>query len=139
MAATPVIPKIAIFTLATTDFSDDVTDVRVVPTPGAEQAVTTLDGVVHQDVAAEAWALEIEMVQDWDSARPGLAYYLFNNKGTSVAFVYKPTIGAVSAAVPSAAGTVKLVPSAYGGKAGEFALNTIRLPITGDPVFDHTP
>ena len=54
MAAVPQILKIITFSLAATDFSDDVLDVELVPTPGDIQTVTTLDGVTHQDVGATA-------------------------------------------------------------------------------------
>ena len=69
-----------------TDFSEDVTAVRVVVEPGAVQKVVTLDGVTHQDAEPEAYSLEITAVQDWDSTRPGLAYYLWLHKGEKVAF-----------------------------------------------------
>ena len=138
-ASVPQIPKIVIFSLGTTDFSQDVLSVKVVPTPGDVQKVVTLDGVTHQDVGPEAWALEIEAVQDWDSARPGLAYYLFANKGTSVAFVLKNELGAESASLPKMTGSCRLVPIGYGGEGNVYATSTVTLPIDGTPVRDATP
>lgn len=139
MTADPQILKVIIFTLATTDFSDDVLDVEVVPAPGDVQRVTTLDGVVHQDAAPESWALRIRAVLDWDSARPGLAYYLFANKGDAVAFTLKDTTAANSAGKPLIQGTCTLVPLPYGGDGNVFAEGEVLLPIDGDPALDATP
>lgn len=139
MASDPQILKIITFSLGGTDFSDDVLDVEVVPTPGDIQAVTTLDGVTHQDIAAESWGLRIRAIIDWDSVRPGLAWYLFENKGDEVAFLFRDTTGALSTTKPGMGGTVRLVPISYGGKGNEYAEAEVILPIDGDPVPDTTP
>jgi len=141
VAAVPQILKNIIFTLGAVpdDFEEDVISIAVVPTPGAEQKVITLDGTVHQDVEPEGWAIEGECVIDWDSTRPGLAHYLFANKGTTVAFVVKDTTAAASTSKPSLTGTCKLVPVQYGGAGNTYATGTFRLPIIGDPVVDSSP
>lgn len=139
MVADPQLLKVITFTLDGQDFSEDVLDVEVVPEPGDIQKVTTLDGVTHQDAAAESWGLRIRAVVDWDTSRPGLAYYLFNNKGDSVPFVFKDDTSANSATHPAIGGTVKLVPISYGGNGNEFAEAEVTLPIDGDPVPDTTP
>ena len=141
MPATPQILKNIIFTLGASpdDFEEDVISIAVVPAPGAEQKVITLDGTVHQDVEAEAWAIEGECVIDWDSTRPGLAYYLNANKGTTVAFVVKDDTSANSTTKPAMTGTCKLVPISYGGAGNTFATATFRLPIIGSPTLDNSP
>ena len=139
MPATPQILKEIILTLGSDDFEEDAISVRVVPAPGAVQKVITLDATVHQDTEPESWAIEIEAVIDWDSVRPGLAHYLFANKGTEVAFVVKDTTAANSVGKPSLTGTCKLVPLAYGGTGNTFATATVLLPIVGDPVVDDSP
>lgn len=144
MASVPQIPKIVHFTLGASpvDFSDDVTGARVVSEPGAVQKVVTLDGVTHQDAEPESWALELTMVLDWDSTRPGLAYYLFNNKGTQVPFAFNAHPGGTatgSTTKPPISGTVTLVAASYGGDANVYSEATVSLPITGDPVVDITP
>src|SRR5688572_3385120 len=111
VASVPQIPKIVTLTIATIDFAPDAIDAEIVPAPGDIKKVTTLDGVVHQDTDAEAWALKINMVLDWDSVRPGLAYYLYTHKGETVAFVLNVYgTGAESATQPKMTGTCKLVP-----------------------------
>lgn len=135
----PIIPKIVVLSIDGEDFAEDVIDAAIVPAPGAIQKVTTLDGVTHQDALPESWALELNCVQDWDSVRPGLAYYLFENKGTEAAVIYNATGSANAAGTPAMTCTVRLVPIAYGGQGQAYAETKVVLPITGDPVLDPTP
>lgn len=143
-ASVPQIPKIAHFTLGgtPTSFKEDVIAARVVSEPGAVQKVVTLDGVTHQDAEPESYSLELTMVQDWDSTRPGLAYYLFNNKNTKVPFalnVHPSGTATGDADMPPISGTVTCVPASYGGEANQYATTTVTLPIDGTPVVDITP
>jgi hypothetical protein len=138
MASTPQILKTIVFTLGGTDFSEDVLDVRVVPTPGAIQTVRTLDGVTHQDAESEAWSLEIRMVLDWDTVRPGLASYLYTNKGDAVAFTFHDVTDAISTTKPALTGTVTLVAAPYGGVGNTFAEATVVLPMSAAPTVDTT-
>ena len=139
MAATPQLLKVITFTLGATDFSDDVLDVEVVPSPGDIQTVRTLDGVKHQDAESETWGLRLRAIIDWDTTRPGLAYYLFNNKGDQVAFTFRKDTAAISTANPEVQGTVTLVPISYGGNGNEYAEAEVVMPISGDPTLDTTP
>jgi hypothetical protein len=142
----PIIPKVITFTLQTEDdvapvsFAEDVIGAAVVPSPGAVQSVITLDGVTHQDAEGESWALELSCVQDWDTSRPGLASYLFTNKGLKADFVLNVYgTGALSATEPATKGTVTLVPIAYGGDGNTFVETDVSLPLDGAPVVDTTP
>jgi hypothetical protein len=139
VAAVPQLLKIITFTLDGTDFSDDVLDVEVVPEPGDIQTVKTLDGVTHSDAESETWGLRIRAVIDWDTVRPGLAYYLFNNKGDSVAFRFRKDTNAISTTNPEVQGTVVLVPISYGGNGNEYAEAEVTMPINGTPTLDTTP
>jgi hypothetical protein len=138
-ASVPQLPKIITFTLGGTSFKEDVLSAGVVPAPGQVLSVTTLDGVVHQDVAKETWALELEAIIDWDTTRPGLAYYLQNNAGDEVAFVLNVHDAAISTSKPAITGTCRLVPMQYGGTGNAYATATVSLPISGDPTVDTTP
>ena len=139
MPAVPQILKVAVFTLDTEDFAMDAISIAVVPSPGAIQTVKTLDGVVHQDAESESWALEVTCVVDWDTSRPGLASYLFTNKGDAVPFVVAWNTGTISATNPAITGTCTLVPIQYGGPGNTFAEATVVLPIDGLPVPDIAP
>jgi hypothetical protein len=139
MVASPQLLKEITFSLDGTDFSDDVLDVEVIPTPGDVLSVKTLDGTTHQDIAAETWGLRIRAIVDWDSTRPGLAWFLFDNKGTTVAFLFRDTTGALSTTKPGMGGNVRVVAGPYGGAGNEYAEFEVVLPIDGDPVPDTTP
>ncbi len=141
-ASAPQIPKIVIFTLGSgtpKSFAEDLIDCAVVPAPGQVQSVLTLDGVTHQDTTPVTWGLQIKAVQDWDSARPGFAQYLWANQGTTVPFVFKAETGTESASNPKFTGSCVLVPIPYGGPGNAFAEADVFLPITGTLVLDATP
>lgn len=138
-AAVPQISKVAVFSLGGASYVEDVISATIVPTPGAVQKVVTLDGVTHQDASPESWAIELEIVQDWDSGRPGLAWYLWTNKGTSKAFILKNETGAESAALPKMTGNAIMVPVPYMGPGNEFATAKVTFPINGTPTLDATP
>ena len=138
MVAVPQILKIVTFSLGATDFSDDVLDVELVVTPGDVQTVTTLDGVTHQDVGANSYGIRLRMVVDWDTVRPGLAYYLWNNQGDEVACIFADTTASASTTKPQLNANVKLVPVGYGGVGNEFAEQEVVLPINGAVTVDTT-
>jgi hypothetical protein len=121
------------------DFSMDVLDAEVVPTPGDIQTVRTLDGVSHSDAEAETWGLRLRCVIDWDTTRPGLAYYLFANKGEQKAIRFRKDTAAISTTNPEVQGTVTLVPISYGGNGNEYAESEVVLPFVSTPTLDTTP
>lgn len=139
MPAVPQILKNITFSLDGEDFSLDVLDVAVVPTPGAIQTVRTLDGVTHQDAESEAWGLSIRCVVDWDTVRPGLASFLFTNRGEKVPFIFHDTDDALSTTKPALTGEVTCVPIPYGGTGNTFAEATVVLPMSAAPTVDTTP
>lgn len=141
MASNPQIPKIVLLTIATNDFSDDVTAARLEFVPGAEQVVKTLDGVVHKDIETGSWQFVMTCVQDWDSVRPGLAYYLNAHAGelAAVAFNAHGTGTAGDADSPPVAFNARLVPISYGGEGSVYSTTDVTFPVDGTPVWDHTP
>lgn len=139
MPSNPQILKVITFTLGAQDFSLDVVDAAVVPEPGDVQTIRTLDGVSHSDAEAETWVLNLTCVVDWDTTRPGLASYLFDNKGDKVAFELRHNEDAISTSNPSIKGTVTLVPIQYGGTGNEYATAEVSLPIDGEITVDTTP
>ncbi len=139
MASVPQILKNITFTLklgagTAYDFSMDVLDAAVVPAAGATQTVLTLDGVPHTDTATETWTLDLRCIVDWDTVRPGLAWYLNNNKAQTVAFVLIDTDATVSTTHPKLTGSCICVPIQYGGTGNTYAEATVSLPLVGLPV-----
>ena len=144
MPAIPQILKVAFFTLEVEsgdpeDFTLDAIDIAIVPSPGAVQTVKTLDGVTHQDAESESWSLDVRCVIDWDTSRPGLASYLFTNKGLNATFVVGWNTATVGATNPRVTGSCTLVPIQYGGPGNTFAEATVSLPIDGLPATDIIP
>lgn len=139
VVANPQLLKTITFTLDGSDYSLDVVDAGVSPTPGDTQSVTTLDGVTHQDQAAETWFLNLTIVLDWDTTRPGLAYYLYNNRGDTVAFRLRKDTAAISTSNPEIQGNCVLVAAPYGGEGNTFITAEVSCPITGPLVIDTTP
>lgn len=139
-ASVPLIEKVITFSLGGTSFAEDAIDAWIEVTPGPVTQVITLDGVAHQDVGTETWALHVNAVLDHDSTRPGLAYYCNLNKGTTVAFIFNPHgTGAESATQPKWTGSLKVQPFQIGGKGNEFAEYEVVFPIIGTPLRDATP
>jgi hypothetical protein len=135
----PQILKSVIFTLDGEDFAGDIVSGAVVPTPGAVQTIRTLDAVTHQDAESESWSLNLSAVIDWDSVRPGLAWFLNAHKGEQLAFTFKDTTAANSTTKPLIGGTVTIVPIPYGGDGNVYATADVVLPMDGSPTLDTTP
>lgn len=145
MPAAPQLQKVIKLTLTAAggspeDFSADVIDAAIVPAQPDEQTVTTLDGVTHRDTGPVEWALELNCVIDWDSERPGLAWFLWTHSADALAFVHNAysASGAGSDAEPQLTGTCVAVPIPYGGTGNAFATATVSLPITGAITLDET-
>ncbi len=140
-ASVPQIPKIVTFTLGSTpvSFKEDVIDLAIVPDGDSETTVLTLDGVLHKDVTAGGYSIKGKAVQDWDSARPGFAYYCYTHRGETVPFVYSATGTAESAGSPKFTGFCVLSPISYGGPGNAFSESDFTFPITGTLTLDATP
>jgi hypothetical protein len=138
-ASVPQIPKISIFTLGGVSYIEDIVNIKIVPVDPEESQIVTLDGVVHKDVGVTSWQIELTAVQDWDSARPGLAWYCWTNQGTSKAFVLKHELGTEAAATPKFTGTCVIKALGYMGDGGVFATSDQVFPITGTLTLDATP
>jgi hypothetical protein len=142
MPANPQIPKIVFLEIDGEDFSMDFTSAKLEATAGTVQKVVTLDGVTHQDAEPESWSLNGTCVQDWDSVRPGFAYWAFQHKGERKTVIYNP--GAAgddtgSTTEPPATFEVTVVPIGFGGDANVFGESTVSMPVNGDPTFDIVP
>jgi len=138
-ASVPQIPKVAIFSLGGQSYIEDCVNIKLVAIVGDETKIVTLDGVVHKDIAPTSYQIEATIVQDWDSGRPGLAWYLWTNQGTSKAFILKNETGAEAAATPKFTGSCIIPVANYMGDGGTYATSDIVFPITGTLTLDATP
>jgi hypothetical protein len=114
------------------DFSCDATGATLKPDTTVTQR-NYLCG--SKTIVAEAvWTLTLDLEQNWDAVE-GLSQYLFDHAGEKA----QVTINS-STLEKSAACTTTLVPSQFGGTAGEIAEATIDLGVDGQPTFaDYTP
>lgn len=138
-ASVPQIPKVSIFTLGGTSYIEDIVNIKMVPVDPETSTVVTLDGVAHKDVGVFTWRIEGTAVQDWDSARPGFAWYCWTNQGTSKAFVLKNETGTEAAATPKFTGSCIIAPIGYMGDGGVFATSDFVFEVTGTLTLDATP
>jgi hypothetical protein len=140
-ASVPQIPKIVTFTLGSAvSFKEDMVNLRIEPDSPEESSILTLDGVRHKEISAVGWNLVGTAVQDWDSARPGFAWYCWTHQGETLAFVYNAHgTGAESAGSPKFTGFVVISPIGYGGDGNAFATTDFSFPITGVLTLDATP
>ncbi len=140
-ASVPQIPKIVTFTLGSAvSFKEDMVNLRIEADDPEESSILTLDGVRHKEVSAVGWSLVGTAVQDWDSARPGFAWYCWTHQGETLAFVFNAHgSGAESAGSPKFTGFVVISPIGYGGDGNVFATSDFSFPITGVLTLDATP
>lgn len=123
----------AVVKFGSTDYANQVSKARFVPdTPIQTMRTLVPDGIV-QDVDSTAWTLELSGIQDLVTAQ-GLARYLFENEGDTVAVKVQPKAGGVEVQA-----SVILVPTELGGEQGDWAQFEIELPVIGAPVLDDTP
>ena len=138
-ASVPQIPKVSIFTLGGASYIEDIVNIKMVPVDPETSTVVTLDGVAHKDVGVFTWRIEGTAVQDWDSVRPGFAWYCWTNQGTSKAFVLKNETGTEAAATPKFTGNCIITPIGYMGDGGVFATSDFAFEVTGTLTLDATP
>ncbi len=117
----------AVVTFGATAYTNQISKVRFVPdTPIQTMRTLVPDGIV-QDVDSTAWTLELAGIQDLTDAQ-GLARYLFENNGDTVAVTCEPKSGGVEITA-----SVILVPTELGGEQGDWAQFDIELPVIGQP------
>lgn len=113
-------------------FAPNVSAASVVPVPGDESSVTTLDGIVHTRFGATAYTLDFTAQQDWSAT--GLSRWLWTNRGQLADFVVlaypgpTPTTGA-----PGFQGQITVAAGAYGGEVDSWISADLSLPVVGEP------
>src|SRR5262245_39382087 len=99
-ASVPQLLKIVTFSLGGTSFKEDMVNLAVVPVDADGKTIKTLDGITHGDVQAASWQLQGTCVIDWDTVRPGFAYYSKLHEGESVACIFNANTSALSTTNP---------------------------------------
>lgn len=118
----------ALVSFAGTDYANQVSMAILEPDQDTKTYRTLVPDGVKQDVDSAAWTLKLKGLQDHTAAQ-GLARYMFDNDGTTVAAVLEPQAGGISWAVQ-----VVLKATQIGGDQGDWAEIEIELPCEGAPV-----
>lgn len=116
----PLVLKDVTATIGTDDFKKHLDQVTLTPS-SSTQSWTGLGSNTHTDVATATWTLNLNYVQDWESAA-SLSRYLHENEGETVAFSFKPKAGG-----PSFTTDVVITPGAIGGTVNAFATTSVTL------------
>lgn len=110
------------------NYESAISSVKFTPSSSVQTFTAISPGAVYTEAAPTTWTLDLEFVQDWDTA-DSLANYLLANKGVSKPCVFEPIDGGASVAA-----TIILAPGAIGGAAGAFGTSTVSMGVLGDPV-----
>ena len=119
----------AILKLGGTTFTNQVWKVTLEPdTPIVQQRTLVPDGTIS-DVDSSTWVMQMTGLQDYETS--GLADFLRDNAGLTVAYEYAPRAGSGKA---KWTGTLIVKHPPIGGEQGSFAEMELEFPIIGQPV-----
>lgn len=115
------------------NFKCQVRSAKLTPETNIQRTKTACPTGQYAAVDDPEWTLEIGyLIGDDDGVLPTiepLAEFLLENVGEDLPFTFRPISGG-----DSWSGTVSVVPGAFGGEVGNFAEETVQLPVTGQPV-----
>lgn len=114
-------------TIGTSDYKHAISSATFTPST-SPVAWTGLGGKTFQDVTSATWTLDLQYVQDWDTAG-SLSRYLYENETEKVTLTLRPRSGAG----PSFTAEITIVPGAIGGPVNANATASVTLPCTGKP------
>ena len=121
IAVAPLVLKDVELIIGTDDYRKHVDQVTF--TPSASSVTWTGLGLnSHTDVGTATWTVNLNYVQDWDTAN-SLSRYLYDNEGDTVAVTFAPK----SASGPSFKANVVITPGAIGGTVNSYATTSVTL------------
>lgn len=114
-----------------TNFNCQARSVTLTPEVNTTRIKTLCPTGQYSNVDDPEWTLEIGYLYGVDDvdAQKALADYLLANSGDKVPAYFAPEMGG-----KGYTGTVTLIPGAIGGEQGNFAEQTVQLPMDGQPV-----
>lgn len=113
-----------------TNFKCQARSVTLTPEVNTTRIKTLCPTGQFSNVDDPEWTLEIGYLYGVDDADPeqGLADYLLANSREKVDFFFAPEAGGAGYT-----GIVTLIPGAIGGEQGNFAEQSVQLPVDGQP------
>jgi hypothetical protein len=125
-----IVYKNTVLTVDDTDYADQHTKGRLVPSYSIQTVKTAVPGGVYQDIDEPTWMFEISGLQI--NTVDGLAEYLRENAGSTITVVLQPKDGTGQ---KKATFDCIALATEFGGESGTFMTIDISLPVLGAPVF----
>jgi len=137
MAVVPFVDGVV--TLAAVDLSDHLKSASLEIAANVRDASSIADDWDVNVGGRKKFKLNLEFMDDFASAKVDATLQTAFFAGTSVAFTFKPTSGAISATNPEYQGSVLPEALPVGGGAGELLMKSVSLTGTGAITRDVTP
>jgi hypothetical protein len=129
VAVAPFVLKDTIFTVGTDNFEAHCSQIEFTPSTSTLQWQGLTPSASFTDSSSPSWSATLSVAQDWTT--PGsLSQYLFEHQGETVDVTFVTNDGAGSWAAKLIIG-----PGAIGGQVNAYAVATVSLGVSGQPVF----
>lgn len=122
IASSPLVLKDVTITLGANGYEKHVSSVTLTPKSSTISWQGLTPSASFTDITSPEWTVELEYIQDWDTAN-SLSKYLFASAGTSVIAVFKPK----AANTPTFTSTVTLASGPIGGQVNKYATSKVTL------------
>lgn len=127
--ASPLVLKDVELVVELHDFRHHVSGVTFTP-PSSLISWTGAGGNTHYDVPSTGWSVSFEHAQDWGTT--GLARYLYDHDGETVAVSFKPA----ATGVPTFTADVTFMAGPIGGSVNAFMAGSVSCPCTKPTITD---
>lgn len=118
LTAAPLFGKEFECTLDLDDYGSFVTGITFTPQTSTV-STTAVDGTVYSETVTSGWQVQINYLQDWESAK-ALGRYFYDNAGQTKALTFVPTAGG-----GSFDSNVSIGDGPIGGNAGQHAASSV--------------
>ena len=129
VAVAPFVLKDATFAVALDNYEAHLSQVQFDPTTQQLQWQGLTPSASFTDVGSPSWAATLSYAQDWKTPN-SFSQYLYDHQGETIAATFTTNPGAGSWAV-----NLIITPGAVGGSVNAYAVATVTLGISGQPVF----
>lgn len=129
VAVAPFVLKDATFAVAADNYESHLSQVQCDPTTQQLQWQGLTPSASFTDVGSPSWAATLSYAQDWKTPN-SFSQYLYDHQGETIDVTFTTNPGA-------GAWAVKLIitPGAVGGQVNAYAVATVTLGISGQPIF----
>jgi hypothetical protein len=133
VAVLPFVLKDATFLVGADNYEAHVSQVELTPSVSQLTWQGLTPSASFSDVSSPSWAATLSYAQDWTTPN-SLSQYLQAHAGETIAATFTTNPGAGSWAVD-----LIIAPGAVGGTVNAYAVATVTLGVSGEPVFTAVP